>query len=360
MEVVFAAEAVSTSPRLFVPMQKASVVKQSASSDRSQTKIGTAANGGKNKDDNFDLEENDNWPEVDLGNLIIGLDADIDKANTRALSPSTSTTTSSPSTAMSVSKTKAIMGSQTVTESVGNGATPPTSSGPGVGSSSSAGTTSSDKSLKVKIKRTKPSGGSSRHPEGNLEVVQSNSSSTSDLPLNGGDPTNKPVTSKSDLGKASGSSAPLNAADVISAVTTAVARQHQSSSSSTSKNVIGKVKLTSGPMAGNTLTLSKSGANGASNQPQNGKMSNGSAGASFTPRANGSLSPTSFSSMTSVVNGPSGANSNQNGPPPNKKQKVSATSLLYPTDLSSSQIIKPPNVINVFSHNCGLVGTNPT
>lgn len=37
---------------------------------------------------NFELDtDNDNWPEVDLGNIIIGLDEDIDKTMSNASTP---------------------------------------------------------------------------------------------------------------------------------------------------------------------------------------------------------------------------------------------------------------------------------
>ena len=44
---------------------------------------------------NFELEtDNDNWPEVDLGNLIFDLDADIDKTTTTTTTMSSTNTTS--------------------------------------------------------------------------------------------------------------------------------------------------------------------------------------------------------------------------------------------------------------------------
>ena len=47
---------------------------------------------------NFELEtDNDNWPEVDLGNLIFDLDADIDKTTTTATMSSTNTTSATGS-----------------------------------------------------------------------------------------------------------------------------------------------------------------------------------------------------------------------------------------------------------------------
>ena len=133
------------------------------------TKSVTAAAGQQSS---TDLEEkDDNWPEVDLGNLLTDLDADIDKMSSASGSNSAASASSSSSSAPSVSSRGQVKtltsinsgssGTATMTET--RLADPAGAAGPLEGSSDK------DKGLKMKIKRSK----AGRHNEGGkLEIVQ--------------------------------------------------------------------------------------------------------------------------------------------------------------------------------------------
>ena len=75
-----------------VSMPQSAIAKTSSTSITTSSSIKATKTSGnykkvksKNRDqDSFNLEDNDNWPQVDVGNLIIDLDADIDKAMSSA------------------------------------------------------------------------------------------------------------------------------------------------------------------------------------------------------------------------------------------------------------------------------------
>ena len=141
----------------------------------------------RSKEENFELEDNDNWPEeIGLGNIIGDLDADIDRQNIMSAS-------SSPMQSSSSSSSNPVSGKSTSTKMSNNVTSINTGSGAAGGSATatitetqhhSSGSNSStssnkekDKGLKMKIKRTKT--GCRNEPDGKLEIVQQLSSSTS-------------------------------------------------------------------------------------------------------------------------------------------------------------------------------------
>ena len=224
----------------------------SVTSSSSSLKASTAINKQtKRKKENFELEENDNWPEVDLGNLIIDLDADIDKtmsspssnssptaaagssSNSSSNSSSTSaTTTTSTSTTSSSSATLSGSRIKTITNINNSGSggsstavmteTRLQESTPASESVSSGA--DKDKGLKMKIKRSK-----NRHNEaGKLEIVQERQRSGSASPR-----SESPV-----VNGASSEMVPLSAAEIVAATKEAVKKANGSSTG-------GKIRINS-------------------------------------------------------------------------------------------------------------------
>ena len=202
----------------------------------------STASNSKTKAKRFDLEEEEeNWPAVDVGNLIIDLDADIDGSSSSAMSSSAGSSNAkggmsknlSSSTSGGSSGHNVSGGSQTttVTEQPSKGADQ-------ASSSSAAAAAAAEKGLKMKIKRTKT--GSNRNPEGKLEIVQSAQNKSGQSGGEGGLFVNG-HNNKSNIASEVSSSAPLSAADVVNAVT-AAAKQGKG----TVLNNGGKVKLTGG------------------------------------------------------------------------------------------------------------------
>ena len=264
------------------------------------------AKAGKG-DGNFlaeDENEEENWPAVDVGNLIIDLDADIDKGskvssvmsgaaggmagggggggggnpagkgNGKSASGSGSPTTLSglPS---------GIGGSQTITEYPGD------KSGNGSGHSgagSPAPGATNDKGLKMKIKRTKTGSNKNAEAANKHEIVNHGDKNM----VNGGGSVSNRSGERSNS-----TSPPLNAAEVVNAVKAAVAAKNKNNV----MNNGSKVKLTSGSNNGN-----KPNGKHAANGPSNGNR--GPSPKSFTPS-------------------PSGGLNGQDYNPPAKKQKVS-------------------------------------
>ena len=192
-------------------------------------------------------QEEESWPAVDVGNLIVDLDADISNMSGKNLGTIKSSSNSGTGTGMQSGS--GVSGSQTttVTES-------PKSTSGSNGASTPA---SSDKSLKMKIKRTKSVAGgrnstSGSGPDSKHEVVSGEGGS-----VNGAD--------QPDI--------PLNATDLVNAVTAAVAAKQGVKSAMISSG--GKVKLTSS-------ANSSTGASTSKVSKTNGKA-NGSAQKSFTP-----------------------------------------------------------------------------
>jgi hypothetical protein len=250
----------------------------------------------KKRPQDFELEDNDNWPEVDVGNLIIDLDADIDKeamsassgpqsqvspssaqsaqavtsvtsvassmtptsssTNSQVVATSNSTnsnsmpivaTASSASTASTVSSSKlktlvtsnCSSGSGTVTQTLTETLTSASSSGAmNTASTASGGPSISsplsdkDKSLKMKIKRTKQG---SKHPEGKLEIVHNkekgaSGSASADVQMRSRETS--PVPNGAPGGSAAGSPggfvpgdpALMSAADIVAAAKAAAVK----------------------------------------------------------------------------------------------------------------------------------------
>ena len=151
----------------------------------------------RSKEENFELEDNDNWPEeIGLGNIIGDLDADIDADRQNVMSASSSPIQNSSSSSSSTTNPKSNSSKVSTMTSLNTG------SGSGGGSatatitqtqqhsssSSSRDSTSSskekDKGLKMKIKRTKT--GCRNEPDGKLEIVQQLSSSASGSDISSG------------------------------------------------------------------------------------------------------------------------------------------------------------------------------
>ena len=172
-------------------------------------------------------------PEVDLGNLIIDLDADIDKtmSNNSAATPSTTSTNSGSIPAGATINVPVAGGSATavLTESV-------------AGSLSSA----SDKSLKMKIKRMKS--GSRGNTEGKLEIVPQ-----SDSPDGGG------FTGSASVSNGSPDPIGLSAAEIVAAV-----KQNVKPSGNLNSTGSGKVRLTSAPSTSSSSSASSSSSSSSS------------------------------------------------------------------------------------------------
>ena len=175
-----------------------------AESDLTEAKKVGKNNNTKNfEEDDAELEEEENWPAVDVGNLIIDLDADIDKASGRvnvaaaaaaaavAAAKSGGTTTSLPAAMSSSPATPkppsvaastdspsssdkmTVGGSQTVTETQAKDSS----------ASGAAASSEPDKGLKMKIKRTNK--GTPKNPDGKMEIVSETQQQDSASAANG-------------------------------------------------------------------------------------------------------------------------------------------------------------------------------
>jgi len=147
----------------------------------------------RSKEENFELEDNDNWPEeIGLGNIIGDLDADIDRQNIMSASSSpmqsSSSTSSTPANSKSnTNKISTMTNLNTGSGSSGGSATATITQTQQHSSSNSSSNSSSkekDKGLKMKIKRTKT--GCRNEPDGKLEIVQQLSSSASASDISSG------------------------------------------------------------------------------------------------------------------------------------------------------------------------------
>ncbi len=192
----------------------------------------------------FEDEEEENWPAVDVGNLIEGLDADIDTDAKKSDKESSeqeekmsggASPNSDSNHSSNGQEPKAKMAPKANNNGGGGGSNSDgeiasNNNSPASPSSSSSSTSSSaaEKSLKMKIKRTKA--GTTRNPEGKLEIVQGASPGTS---LNGGQAAEGTTATATTV--VTTTEKPLNAADVVNAVTAAVGAKQAN-----------KVKLTSG------------------------------------------------------------------------------------------------------------------
>lgn len=280
----------------------------------------------------FELEDNDNWPDVDVGNLIIDLDADIDKeamasvplttsppadAPTAATqppavsaTPPTLSSAVSPLVPAAASKMKTLVtthcnsgsgsATQTLTETLTRttAASPPAAS-PSQPAAASGSNSDKEKGLKMKIKRTKQG---PRHPEGKLEIVPNKPSGSA----GGGSPREgSPVPNGSSLFMPCGDPTLMSAADIVAAAKAAAVKHGGP------KAVGGnKVRLSNSSGSdsnGSNNVISKK---AASKQPQNGGD-------------HGKVSSNNKVNSKSKVDGScpaSGAASG--GPPAAKRQKV--------------------------------------
>ena len=165
-----------------IPPRASSINKQFSSSSTHDLK-----KSKRSKEENFELEDNDNWPEeIGLGNIIGDLDADIDRQNIMSASSSPMQSSSSSSSNPATGKSSSSKVSNMTTLNTGSGSSGGSatatitetqqhhSSG---SSSSSSSNKEKDKGIKMKIKRTKT--GCRNEPDGKLEIVQQLSSSTS-------------------------------------------------------------------------------------------------------------------------------------------------------------------------------------
>lgn len=139
----------------------------------------------RSKEENFELEDNDNWPEeIGLGNIIGDLDADIDRQTTMSASSSPMQGSSSSSTSTNTKSNSNKLSSMTTINSgsgsTGGSATATITQTQQHSSNSNNSNSSSkekEKGLKMKIKRTKT--GCRNDPDGKLEIVQQLPSSAS-------------------------------------------------------------------------------------------------------------------------------------------------------------------------------------
>ena len=147
----------------------------------------------RSKEENFELEDNDNWPEeIGLGNIIGDLDADIDRQNIMSassspLQSSSSSSSTSVNTKSNSTKLSTMATLNTGSGSAGGSATATITQTQQHSSSNSSSNNSNkekEKGLKMKIKRTKT--GCRNDPDGKLEIVQQLSSSASASDISSG------------------------------------------------------------------------------------------------------------------------------------------------------------------------------
>ncbi len=126
--------------------------------------------------ENFELEDNDqdnDWPAVDVGNLIHDLDADIDMSSS---SPAVAAAAALAATGRhKVNSGSASVASFNMTAGSGGSATQTvieSPAGAGAGSPSAAGANMTEKSIKMKFKRPKQG---AKPADGKLEIVQQQS-----------------------------------------------------------------------------------------------------------------------------------------------------------------------------------------
>jgi hypothetical protein len=199
-------------------------------------------------------------PDVDLGNLIDGLDADIDK-----------TMSSHPSNP-----------SQPAAGALPAGASlnVPAAGGSATAVLTESGSSSSDKSLKMKIKRKS---GARGNADGKLEIVQQNDPAEGSSHVSNGSPD--PIG--------------LSAAEIVAAVKQNV-KPAAAASGSTSGTTSGKVRLTSAPTAAGvaaTAAPSSGGSKKSVTVPGAGTI-NPNAAKATSEKANGSAAAAAASSSS--------------------------------------------------------------
>ena len=229
-----------------------------------------------------DNDEEESWPAVDVGNLIIGLDADINDASAMSSSSSKSAASGGKVSAMAAGTT------ETVTEPASN----------------AASASENEKGLKMKIKRSNKGGGGNKN--NNASQGSSGATDGTESATNGDTNSNE---DKSDGGSVPSPNQPLNAATVVSAVT-AAAKQNKGAAVVSGN----KVKLTSAGQSKSKVSNGKTpSASSSNNKSVNGQQGN---------KANSGGGNKSKAASSS---------SSEDGAPPAKKKKVGETLLRIDT-----------------------------